>query len=299
MPVIASVLYHHIGEATVFEDGLGVTTRPDVFAAQIDWLSKHYTFINLDTLLSGVAPRNALLLTFDDAFRSVLDVARAVLAPRGIPGVFFVNPGMLEVGAISLDSVWCWAVNTFGIARACAAGGVPERDNLGAVLLSDMADLGSREREAVRQRLLAAFGAPDLSGRAPLLAPGDLAELSELGVEIGNHTATHVHCRSLQPTEVVDEIVTAQSRLSELSGRPVRSFSVPYGHKADLTPEVLEALRQSGHEAIFLVHARSNRWRPAPDIWYRVNMANHSTDRLNTILNVAPVLRSLKAVFSS
>jgi hypothetical protein len=79
-----------------------------------------------------------------------------------------------------------------------------------------------------------------------------------------------------------------------LSGGAVRAFSVAYGHERDLPPTVLEVLRESGHKAIFLVHARSNLVRKAPDVWYRVSFRNESVARLPMRLSVLPLIRSAR-----
>jgi peptidoglycan/xylan/chitin deacetylase (PgdA/CDA1 family) len=122
----------------------------------------------------------------------------------------------------------------------------------------------------------------------------DLKDLAAMGVEIGNHTDTHVHCRSLTPAEHDSEIIASKARLEELSGQKVRSFSVPYGSENDLTNPLLETLRASGHEAIFLVQARSNTWRPAPDVWYRTSLHNETPSQLKRHMVHKPFLRSVK-----
>lgn len=294
MPSPVCVLHHHIGSETDFERGLGVTTEPAAYAAQIDWLAREFDVIDLDTLLSGKLPRRPLLLTFDDAFRSVLQVARDILAPKRLPGVFFVNPGLVDSGVGSLDGVIAWAANTRGLDRVCAEIGIPPRASIGEVVVGDMAAFGARDRAAIREKLLARFGPPDPGSGSTLLRRDDLAALRGLGIEIGNHTATHVHCRALDRDELQDEILGAKERLEAMAGAPVRAFSVPYGHERDLTDELLCALRETGHQAIFLVHARSNARRPAPDIWYRTSLRNEPPRMLGRKLRLLPAVRTLK-----
>lgn len=74
----------------------------------------------------------------------------------------------------------------------------------------------------------------------------------------------------------------------------LRLVSIPYGNEKNLTPEVLKTIRGSGHEAIFLVHARSNRLRPADDIWYRVSLHNEKPSELSRKLDILPPIQSLK-----
>ena len=46
--------------------------------------------------------------------------------------------------------------------------------------------------------------------------------------------------------------------LEAVSGKKVRSFSVPYGSSADLTTDLVAHLRRSGYEAVFLAESRAN-----------------------------------------
>jgi hypothetical protein len=127
-----------------------------------------------------------------------------------------------------------------------------------------------------------------------MLTHADLPRLIELGVEIGNHTATHVHCGALSADEYQSELVDPKAALEALAGSPVRSFSVPYGHERDLPPAVYDVLRGSGHQAIFLVHARSNRVRPHPEVWYRVSFQQQGVGDMPKRLSFLPELRSLR-----
>jgi peptidoglycan/xylan/chitin deacetylase (PgdA/CDA1 family) len=196
--------------------------------------------------------------------------------------------------AISLDSALAWAASKGGVEAVCDAIGVPRHATIAELIQKEMAALSANERANVKSKVLAAFGPPDFSDRAPLLEAADLEELPRLGVEVGNHTMTHVHCRALDTGEIEEEVIAAKARLEELSHARVRSFSVPYGHERDLTPELLAALRASGHEAIFLVHARPNRRRPAPDVWYRTSLHNEAPKELAMHLRYLPAARSMK-----
>ncbi|MEO0030815.1 MAG: hypothetical protein RIS94_573 [Pseudomonadota bacterium] len=70
------------------------------FERQIAWMQRAgYAFVTADDLeacLAGVIrlPRKAVLLTFDDCYDDLLDVARRVLAPRRIPALAFAVTGL-------------------------------------------------------------------------------------------------------------------------------------------------------------------------------------------------------------
>ncbi|MEM8787258.1 MAG: polysaccharide deacetylase family protein [Pseudomonadota bacterium] len=292
---LASILYHHIGAETISERGLGVTTPWAAFQAHLDALEQRFTFVSLEQVISGDLPRNALLLTFDDAYRSVLEAARQLLAPRGIPAVFFVNPGLLGSDGPGIDAQLAFAVNSAGIEAVCKAIEQQPARDVHDLIMNRMNGLSADAREGVRQRLRAQFGTPDVTRQAGQLNEEDLAEFAGLGVEIGNHTLRHAVCGALKPNELHAEIIVSQAKLAALTGTRIRSFAVPYGAEACVTPEVLHCLRDTGHEAIFLVHARSNRLRPAPDIWYRQSIENGSVEDIPGPSAVLPVLRSVKA----
>ena len=159
-----------------------------------------------------------------------------------------------------------------------------------------MPKLGAAQRSSLKQRLKAKFEISSLAGRGPLLTREDLPRLHAYGMEIGNHTSSHVHCRALDSSELRAEAGGAKLELERLSGRSVRAFALPYGNPLDLTADLLDSLRSTGHKAVFLVGARSNRFRPAADIWYRVSLPDVPSTSLPRRLTLYPLLRSLRGM---
>lgn len=300
MSAVTAVLYHNIAEAeTPFEAGIRVTTRPETFENHLKFYEKNYDVIDLDTLLSGRLPKRPLLITFDDCYRSVLPAVREHMAPRSMPSVFFVNPSLVG-GGISIDNLVVRAANVHGLAAVCQALDLRLEDHAtAAALIANVLSVSTaKQRNAIKRRLEIAFPISDaeMATRSPMLQPEDFPELRRLRVEIGNHTANHVHCGALDPAEYAEELLSAQTDLERLSGGPVRSFSVAYGDERDLPPPVLKTLRDSGHQAIFLVHARSNMIRKAPDIWYRVSFRDEDVSKLPMRLGLLPLMRTAKSL---
>ncbi len=79
--------------------------RRPAFERFVDYLSENYTIVAPEDLTSLLADtpsiseqdRTPVLLTFDDGFESQAVAAREVLDPRGIRGVFFVCPVMMDL----------------------------------------------------------------------------------------------------------------------------------------------------------------------------------------------------------
>lgn len=74
---------------------------PRLFEEQLDALTRSgWSFVGLDAVLAGLSeerelPRKALLLTFDDAYADLLEVACPIMAEHGLPGVVFAVAGQL------------------------------------------------------------------------------------------------------------------------------------------------------------------------------------------------------------
>src|SRR5690349_9099692 len=85
----------------------GVDDR-DGFATQLDWLATHRRPVGLDEAVAvaeGRTPSNgAVLVTFDDGHRSVLEHGLPLLAERSIPAVAFV-----VVGLVGTDEPFWWS----------------------------------------------------------------------------------------------------------------------------------------------------------------------------------------------
>jgi peptidoglycan/xylan/chitin deacetylase (PgdA/CDA1 family) len=104
---------------------------PELFAAHLDTLiGRGWSFVDLDTALAALAgesslPRRAVLLTFDDGYADLLDVATPLLQERGIPAVVFAIAGHIggvndwehHKGAASLS-----LLDAAGLQRVAAAG---------------------------------------------------------------------------------------------------------------------------------------------------------------------------------
>jgi hypothetical protein len=135
----------------------------------------------------------------------------------------------------------------------------------------------------------------DLAAEANLyLSSRQLRDLAIFNCEIGNHTYTHVNCRSLMIDEFAEEIDQNRAVLESTSGTRVRSFSVPYGSSADLTSDLLSHLQQFGYEAVFLAESRSN----SPSIHrLRLNRVSIKTGKdadLFSEIEVLPQLRTIR-----
>ena len=280
---------------------LGITTTPAALTHQLDHVKRQYQVIGLDQLLAGDIPERAAMITFDDAYRSVREIAAPLLAERRLPAVMFANPGPVARSTVPLDCLASFFAVTHGVRELArvASAGTSSAETIAGVMDGCLSQLDLGGLAQVKGRLLARLDLRECDLHRHLgifMTPADLAALPAMGVEIANHTMSHVHCGPLGATDLNTEIVNAKDLLAELSGQPVRAFAFPWGRSSDATPAALQAIRESGHLATFLMHGRNNHARPADDIWYRVLMTNQTGARLWSALGVEPRLRELKAL---
>jgi len=260
---------------------------------------RDYEIVGLDSVLSGRLPKRALLVTFDDGYRSILDVAAPLLKRLGIPSVFFVSGAFVRPGSLPLDNLLCWLshrVPLHELESVITRRRATSRSFL--ELVSEIASLPYERRAELRQELAERFGVDLAKLRREgglFLGHLELERLSHFGVEVGNHTDSHLHCRSLVDENVAyTELVRHKLELEQWAGARVRSFSYPYGNRLDATPLVERVLVGSGHEALFLVESRPNTLRHRGPTWHRVSLRDKPVSRLYLELELLPRLRALR-----
>jgi peptidoglycan/xylan/chitin deacetylase (PgdA/CDA1 family) len=297
-PRLRVVLYHHVADhASSLVDRLAVTTPPDVFEAHVQRIARDYQVVSLDDVLSGELPRRALLITFDDGYRSIAEVALPMLRQLGLPSVFFVTGECLRSDSLPLDNLLSQLCSNAGIGRVGAAlNGAGRRTDTFPQLLDLVAAMPYERRLAVGDELAEHFALDEARLRAEsrmFLDPEELAGLAADGCEVANHSRTHVFCRSIvDEASAYTELVEHARRLESLTGRAVRAFSFPYGRRDDATPMVERVLRESGHEAIFLAESRPHLTGASGRLWNRVTLDGCPAWRVVLDVELKPALRA-------
>jgi peptidoglycan/xylan/chitin deacetylase (PgdA/CDA1 family) len=301
-------VFHHISSAdSPFTRGINVRTSPDDLEAALRFITSHYKPVRLDDVLSdgqgrGLPPR-AILVTFDDAYASVAAVAAPLCEKYRVPAVFFVNAAFLDNRELAPDNLVCYVANTQGIkaindvAREIQGQDAPEMHSLADVFGRFLPSLALSERRAFVEALQSATktnGACLAADAGLYLSASQLRNLTSPNFEIGNHTRSHVHCRLLSGNELVQEIDNSKTELENVSGAQVRAFSVPYGSSVDLTPELGEHLKQTGHQAAFLSESVANFEGGKQFVFDRVNPRTESDEALFFEIEILPRMRAVR-----
>lgn len=300
-------LFHDVADKpSPFTHGLDISMSRDEFEGRIRFLSRYYSPIDVGTFLAartgGELPPRPVLVTFDDAYASVVEVAAPICARYRVPVCFFINAKFIGNRDLSLDNILCYLTNTAGLGPINAIvrefRGTPQPRILSRaqIMREFVPSLSLERRNAFKARLAASIGTSteDLARSAALYVREDqLAELQPLDFEIGNHTYSHVHCRILSSSDFAAEIDANRDTLERIWKRRVRVFSVPYGSISDFTPSLLAHLRKCAYEAAFLVESRANT--TATDFFglNRVSICSESDAATFSEIELLPRLRSV------
>ena len=307
------ILFHNISTTeSPFTKGMNVTISPERFEAALRFIVRYYNPVCLEQVLADryeqKLPPRAMLVTFDDAYKSVVELAAPMCHQLGVPAIFFVNAAFLDNQRLAPDNLVCYVANLRGMgainaaARAIRGSQQPELHFLSDVFSSFFPTISLVERDAFFENLRHSANINESSMAEEhnlYLTSKQLCELASYGFEIGNHTYTHVHCRSLLPEDLDAQIDKNKSELESVSGRKVRAFSQPYGSSLDVTSELIARLQRSGHEAVFLSESVANRRDADPFHLDRVSARAQSRDSLFFEIEVLPRLRSIRNQLSA
>ncbi|HWX08351.1 MAG TPA: polysaccharide deacetylase family protein [Gaiellaceae bacterium] len=273
------LLYHRVAEPE--RDPLLLSVAPRRFEDHLEVIRRLAAPTPLASIQSASPAdgRVPVAVTFDDGYADNFLAAAPLLEAAAVPATVFVVSGM--VGA---DREFWWdelerallAVDDApaSLELQMSAGGPVVRFDFsdGArpdpawnilrgdtpsqytaayrALLAQLAPLESTARDAVIDELRRWAGVT--SGVRATHRSLDEAELLRLDahdfVEVGAHTVGHPSLAALTESQQRAEIEGSKSRLEELLGRPVTSFSYPFGGRDDYSRTTIRSVEAAGFD---------------------------------------------------
>jgi peptidoglycan/xylan/chitin deacetylase (PgdA/CDA1 family) len=244
-----------------------------------------------------------VLVSFDDAYASVVEWAAPLCRQYGAPAVFFVNAAFLDNQRLAPDNLVCYVANVLGMktindaVRAVQGNDTPELYSLSDVFARFFPAITLAEREVFLDAIRRSAGINEsrMAKKAGMyLTTKQLRHLACFNFEIGNHTYTHVHGRSLSRDDFGPELDRNKAELEALSGTKVRSFSQPYGSSTDVSLDLAEHLERSGHKAIFFSESVANPQGANPLHLDRISTRAESDGTFFFEVEVLPRLRAVR-----
>jgi peptidoglycan/xylan/chitin deacetylase (PgdA/CDA1 family) len=253
------VTYHYVRDETYPYAGIHPVT-PARLREQIDMLGRSFDLTSIDQaeaflLGKGDLAGPSVLFTFDDGLREHLHIARNVLEPLGLRGLFFVCSRPIEEGRALAVSKMHWLRSTTppGEFRAALLDRIPSaRLELDAVAEQaarasypyDRSDdvklkylmnfvLAHADIDAALSDMLRARGIDEAEFcRSTYMSENDLRALQQAGHVVGGHSHSHAPLAQLNPAALESDVGRNIGFLERLLGLRPHWFSYPYGSPA-------------------------------------------------------------------
>jgi peptidoglycan/xylan/chitin deacetylase (PgdA/CDA1 family) len=93
-------LFHEVTDSpSEYLKSTGMWVSKEVFQHQLNWILRNFQVIPItDLLITHKLPRNAAVITFDDAWAGIVKAIEEYLLPRQVPCCFFLNLGTVVDG---------------------------------------------------------------------------------------------------------------------------------------------------------------------------------------------------------
>jgi peptidoglycan/xylan/chitin deacetylase (PgdA/CDA1 family) len=298
IPTVSIVTFHRIAELDDGEpyDPDVVDATPAQFRRHIETLARIGTPIGMETLIralaGGALPPNAVMITFDDGYRSCREVALPILRRLGVPATFFIATAFPagrklywweQISVILRSARGRITYLTYPRPRRIDA-----RDPGARRMLNDtIKDTHGLDLERFLGELRAALGVPwspeiEAGLAAPLVMTwDDVRALAAAGMDIESHTRSHRVLDTLDRDQLRDELVGSRRELEAQLGRPIRAIAYPVGRRPSM--RVRRAAAEAGYR-IALTNATgvNYMWPTAMRLTDPFELRRLSTERSQT-----------------
>ena len=280
MSTLSIVTYHHISECEP-----GYRFDPDIadagraqFRRQVETLARYGTPIGVDEFLRGLEggslPKNPVMITFDDGYRSCHDVAMPILKELGVPATFFISTSF-----ITERRLYWWERISLLLGSARRARGsirYPRpldiersdpglRDRLNSIIKTE----ASLDLERFLGEITAALGVEwslEIEARHAdemIMTWDQVRALAKVGMDVESHTRRHRVLQTLPADELQDELTGSRLDLEAQIGRPVRVIAYPVGRRIAESSHIRRALAAAGYRAGMSNKSGVNRLWPS------------------------------------
>jgi peptidoglycan/xylan/chitin deacetylase (PgdA/CDA1 family) len=266
--LLTALNYHRIDDP--FGHGFdtfrpNVSATPSDFAAQMDYVSQKYNVISGTELVAFIKgerqlPARAAIITFDDGYYDNYANAYPILKARNLRAIIF-----LATDFIGSRKPFFWDLIAY-----CFFHTKKEHAHLPHlgpqswvdastrdIVMQQLIEALKRMPDTEKQKLIAQLPSilrvdlPDDAFKNLMMSWSDARELSENGIELGAHTASHPILTRISLDEASAELLQSKRHIEEQIGEPVLSFAYPNGQAADFNAELMNRVHRAGFEIAF------------------------------------------------
>jgi peptidoglycan/xylan/chitin deacetylase (PgdA/CDA1 family) len=280
VPTLSIITYHHISDhepGYPFDPNVADATRAQ-FRRQLETLARYGTPIGVDELLraieGGPLPKNPVMVTFDDGYKSCHDVALPILRQVGVPATFFIATSFITERRLywweRIALILTGAKRERGTMKYPRPVEIDVRDpglhgRLDGLVKTEM----TLDVERFLDELATALGvawSPEIEARRAdelIMTWDQVRGLAKAGMDVESHTRRHRVLQTLAPAELDDELAGSRRDLEAQLGRPVRVVAYPVGRRIVNEVKIRRALAAAGYRAGMSNKTGVNRLWPA------------------------------------
>lgn len=278
---ISILTYHHIADhdhAYPYDPGVADAT-PAQFRRQLELLLRFCTPIGIDELVRAFdgdpLPKNPVMVTFDDGYRSCHDVALPILRAVGMRATFFVPTAF-----VAERRVYWWERVAIALSQARVVSAtltyprpfeVVIRDpNAHRIITNVIKNTPALDVERFLDELCAAFGVDwnrELEAKHAediVMTWDHLRALTRAGMDVESHTRSHRVLQTLDAEGLRDELLGSRTELEAQLGRPIRAIAYPVGRKIAHVAGIRDAVAAAGYRIGLSNSSGATRLWPGP-----------------------------------
>ncbi|MBC7978045.1 MAG: polysaccharide deacetylase family protein [Myxococcales bacterium] len=278
-PQLSIITYHHVAapDPAYPYDPQVADATPTQFRRQIEMLARYGTPIGVDDLLRAIGgaplPKNPVMITFDDGYRSCHDVALPILRAVGVRATFFIATSF-----ITERRLYWWERIALIIAHAPRRRGMLsyphtieldlDQREIGDVLTDVVKNTRGLDLERFLDELNQTFELPwtrqlEAGYADQLIMTWDqVRALARAGMDVESHGRHHRVLQTLEDAELQDDLTGSRLELEAQLGRPVRAVAYPVGRRINSEQRIRTALAKAGYQIGLSNHSGVNRWWP-------------------------------------
>ena len=267
-----SLCYHKID--VVQNDWTGITTSPDTFRWQLQYLSENYHINDVHNLPYEPGKQD-VLITFDDGYADNYTNALPILEELHIPAIFFVSTGHLDTDTEDWPNELAWLIlegtrypevfnaDSFSFETRSFDQRLEMHRNIEKVLIHASNTQRNAIMEAIRQWADADNRQKRKSFR--MLSKAQLQALSRSPyATIGAHTVNHPSLGALCVEEQQYEILESKRVIERAIGQDVSFFAYPFGGFVDYSKDTIQILKHAGFQKAFSTTYKRKTIEPSP-----------------------------------
>jgi peptidoglycan/xylan/chitin deacetylase (PgdA/CDA1 family) len=278
-PLLSIVTYHHIAEpdpSYPYDPDIADAT-PAQFRRHMETLARYGSPIGIDDLIAAIGgaplPKNPVMITLDDGYRSCHDVALPILREVGVRATFFIATSF-----ISERRLYWWERISLLLGRAKRRTTTityphaleldladPQINNKLTRVIKDTQHLDlDRYLEGLGRALGVEWNRQSETDAADslIMTWDHVRALARAGMDVESHGRRHRALQTLDAGTLESELAGSRQDLEEQLGRPVRAIAYPVGHRVIGRQHICDALASAGYQVGLSNKTGVNRWLP-------------------------------------